>query len=1152
MLASILFSKQVTNGNKLQTCQKYIIIDSNQYSYCQKTLNLNQLKLVNEIYISSKNYQQIFLYNEQTKYSIISLHVFNYNVNSFSLFGFVIDSQNVKDSQINVSLNFEVVQGALICIKCDVQITNCTLIFQAAGVQISALVVEVNQLMQLQQAFIQYRVTCSNSSGLINVVKVQINLSILDCKLTGANLIESNYSGFIAAVVSQSPNLINFMNFYVCVNNISVLGNQSISVQFDVKHQCDICGENYVVYGLCLDSLQYGQLVGSVMYCVHPFIFSYNQCVCVHGYFVDKLECVDIIQAIHNISSVVNSGQQRITNIESTIQELDNHLYQNASQIIGYIQTAQSLLESYIVSNYSSLNANLQSNTVALDNRIRGNATLLDNSIVSNASTLENYIAQNSTVLDWRIYQNISVLNLSFTNTTNTMSQNIQVLQYNLTALDNYTTNFYLNQSEQNQEMQQVIITLEQQVSCLSNDGKFIDMLCLANYTVNCSENSSCNQLIYVGCSYDHYFKRYQITAQSNFSSGYVFGMANVISNSFIDISDNVYSVIVNPLFQSQSTFTNLKIQLGSQTQNGGSLIQTYISSITINQMNIISRSGSQITISTNSQLNILANSPTGANINNLLVNLSITSQSGNITLINNINGAFNITGYQVLGDYTSTFTVAMIGINIITDLINVKQVCFKPNTYNVGNGSSYLFGNSIFAISTLVIRNLAIVVGNSSYCQILGSVSTTSNNTSSYLFGSIIAYANNTLQLTVNAVIIDSYHKFTTSYVSNSGFLVGYVNSNSSNIQINNVCLYQYMESTTLQFHSFGLVGYISGNITFCNASVTFSVQGASFYNFGIVGYVSYISIYAQVVNLMTSVNISSSNGSSVGSIFGNEGAINCLVQNTSVIRGSISSGSSSTGGIIGYQNLISNTTILNSSVQISNLSGLSQVGGIIGTSYYNATIYNSSVKNSNISGSNTIGGINGFQYSNTSSMVLNSSVQNSNLSGQSQVGGIVGYSNNNATISYSSVQNSVIYGSSSVGGIIGLQDSNTNMMLLNSMVKELNILGSNYIGGIIGFQSSNKTTTILNSSVQQSNLTGSNYVGGIIGYCFSKLYLTNVHIEFVRLSGSSLTFGVVVGQNSAGTYLFANSVAASNYIKDVKQSECVSLSNTWSVTGC
>ncbi|CAL6089060.1 Hypothetical_protein [Hexamita inflata] len=123
---------------------------------------------------------------------------------------------------------------------------------------------------------------------------------------------------------------------------------------------------------------------------------------------------------------------------------------------------------------------------------------------------------------------------------------------------------------------------------------------------------------------------------------------------------------------------------------------------------------------------------------------------------------------------------------------------------------------------------------------------------------------------------------------------------------------------------------------------------------------------------------------------------------------------------------------------------------------------------------------------------------------------------------------------------------------MLLNSMVKELNILGSNYIGGIIGFQSSNKTTTILNSSVQQSNLTGSNYVGGIIGYCFSKLYLTNVHIEFVRLSGSSLTFGVVVGQNSAGTYLFANSVAASNYIKDVKQSECVSLSNTWSVTGC
>ncbi|CAL6028605.1 Hypothetical_protein [Hexamita inflata] len=1011
-------------------CQNSITINRNQYNYCQKTQNLNQLKLAKEMFMSQKYNQQVFLYTEFTKYSVIDLQVSNYNVNSFTLFGFVTDTQVVLDSRINISLTFEVFQGALMCIKCDIKIMNCSFVFVASGKIISALAVEVNQLMLIQQSFIQYRVISSNSSGLINIVNSPINLSVIDCKLTGGNLVESNYSGYIAAVISSHPNLVSIKNFFVCVSNISALGNQSISLRLDVVLQCDICGLQYMVYGLCLDSLQNGQYVSGTIQCLHPFTFTDNQCVCVQGYILDNSSCVNIIQAIHNMTSVDNSGLlKRVTDIEGAVKELDNSIAQNTSQIIGYIQTTQSSLENHIVSNYSALDAALQQNTAALDNRIRGNATLLADSIVANASAQDGYISKNSTILDWRIYNNISALNLSFTNTTNVISQIIQVLDYNLTALDNFTKNFQFNQSQQNQQMKLVIISLGQQASCLNNDGKVISGLCLTNYTLNCSDNSSCSQLIYVSSTFDQYFITYSIASQGNFSSGYVFGAAQLIQNSFIDVADNVYSSNVNPLFQTQSSFTNLKIQFGTQSLNTGSLLSSQSSAITLNQIIIAYRPGSQITVNPNSQLNILTSSPSGAAINNLLVNLSFAASAGNITLINNINGILNISGYQVLGDYNSTQTVAMIGINVQKVTINVNQVSFNPNTYNVGNCSSFLFGSIVSAVSTMVISNLAIIIGNNTNFLLLGSVvSTTNQNNKYYLFGGIIAFINSPSQVIINNVTTDSYLQFGTSYVSQSGILVGYAYlSSSSSVTINNICLQLTLQSTT-QFLCFGLIGENSGNTSVQNASIVFSVMGVQFKRFGIIGTQTQGSLNAEVINFRTYVSVRSNMGSFIGLIIGEENAKNCSIKN--LIIGGISSGSN-------------------------------YIGGIIGDQYNNLTIINCIV--------------------------------------------------NNTTIS-----------------------------------------GAWFIGGFIGDETANANVTITDSSVLNTNISGSQSVGGLMGWCRSKLYLTNTQIKLVRLSGSSSSFGIVVSQNEGGTYQFSNSNAVSNFIKGIQQTECASLSNIWSSTGC
>ncbi|CAL6032426.1 Conserved_hypothetical protein [Hexamita inflata] len=1151
MLASIILSKQLSNISYQQVCQNSITINSNQYNYCLKTQNINQLKLVNEMFMSQKYNQQIFFYTENTKYSIIDMHVNNYNVNSFSLFGFVIDTQNVMDSQINISMNYEIFQGALICIKCDVQIMNCTLIFVAAGAQISALVIEVNQLLQILQSFVQYRATCSNSSGFINVINSQINLSIIDCKLTGGNLIESNYSGFIASVITMHPHLVNINTFFVCVNNITALGNQSISVQLDVNLQCDICGEKYMVYGLCLDSLQYGQQVNGVIQCAHPFMFSDNQCVCIQGYILDKQNCVDILQAIRNMTSVDNSGfSQRVTNIERIVQELDNSIIQNVSQIIGHIQTTQSTLESHIVSNYSSLDANLQSNTTALDKRLSGNATMLVNSIVSYANALDNFIYQNSTTLDWRIYNNISALNFSFTNTTNTISQRIQTLQFNLTTLDYFTKNFQQNQSQQNQQMKQVIISLGQKVNCLNNAGTFIEGLCLANYTVNCSENSSCSQLIYFA-SFDLYFITYSISTVSNFSSGSVFSTATVITNALIDVYDNVYSSPVNPLFQSQSTFTNLKIQFRAQTLNSGSFIASLSSAVTINQMNIVSISGSQLTVNANSQINILTNSPTGAIINNLLVNLSFAPSNGNITLINNINGVFNISGYQVLGDYNSTLTVAMIGINVLmATIINVNQVSFRPNTYNVGNGSSYLFGSSVSGASTFTINNLAIIIGNNSNFLLLCQISTYNKDTNFYQFGGMIASIHSASSLSVNNVILDSYQKFSTSYVRLSGFLIGYVQANSNNVTIKNVCFQQKTTGTTTQFNSFGLIGQNCGNTSIQNASVTFSVQGVMFQYYGIVGDQSTSSLYTEVINLITSVSVGS--GGNVGSVFGQEAAKNCSVQNASMVGGNFS-GSNCVGGIIGSQYSSTNLTMFNFSIKNSNVSGQSfAIGGIIGqqNSNTNTMIINSYIQNANIQGSSyAVGGVIGQQISNA--MIQNLSVKNSNIYGFNfAIGGFIGYLSSNSTIMNSLIQNSSVSSvNDSVGGIIGYSKSNTKLTIIDLSVQNSIISGSSQVGGMIGYQYVYTNLTIMNSLISNSNISGLNNVGGIIGNCRSTFNLASSQIQFVRISGSGQNIGVVAGLNQ-GAYSFVNSTTTSNYINSVLYADCAVLSNI--VSGC
>ncbi|CAL5981011.1 Hypothetical_protein [Hexamita inflata] len=273
-------------------------------------VQLNSVKLEKEMYILQKSNAQLFLYTDNLQKSAIFTQVYNYAVNIFVLFG-LSEQQVISDSQINISLKFEVFQGALICLKCEVQIFNCTLVFIAAGNQISGILIETCSQILIQQTFIQYRTQSLHSSGIVNLVNSSdVNISIIDCKLTGFDLINSGYSGYIATQILQNI-IMKISQFQACIENMTAIGNQSIAVitySGTIYHLCDLCDTNYFVYGLCSDTLKYGQELNRVLKCVYPFEYVNNQCVCGQGYVLDQLSCLNIIQIINNaMNQSVNS-----------------------------------------------------------------------------------------------------------------------------------------------------------------------------------------------------------------------------------------------------------------------------------------------------------------------------------------------------------------------------------------------------------------------------------------------------------------------------------------------------------------------------------------------------------------------------------------------------------------------------------------------------------------------------------------------------------------------------------------------------------------------------------------------------------------------------------------------------------------------------
>ncbi|CAL6025242.1 Conserved_hypothetical protein [Hexamita inflata] len=945
--------------------------------------------------------------------------------------------------------------------------------------------------------------TCSNSSGLVNIVNQQINLTIVDCKLSGSNFNESSYSGFIVSQIQQDFLSYQINNLFVCVSNIPALGNQSILIQFNLKLECDLCGELHVVYGICQVDLLNGQLVDGILQCIYPFIFDNNQCICDQGYMLDQLNCVNIIQAIQNISNIDSQMQQRVIKVENAISELDQSILFNSSFLLQQLYSTQSVLESYILSNHSLTLA-------VLDNRIYGNATILSNYINTIQINLENYILQNLTILDWRIYNNISELNQNISRLENVVQYNLSALQQNFTntiaTLNLSINDFKFNQSQiiadiqtqyQNQviQMQDIITNMSKQINCTNAAGTFINGSCVQN---SCSIqgqkliNGVCQ------CANVNAFVENNVCVCPKYSM-LVGSVCTCPDNASVDQGIctclTTGQTIQSGVCQCSTTYAFVKngtCTCGIDSLNTSNTCSCPENSNLINgtctcnitgqtmQSGVCTCPSGQPVVSGSCQIVVIINSTD----NTFQCNLDISITTFDIqTATNQLTTPLSFSQFQIFA---------------ASEVISDAFIDISDNVYSTLNPlfqSQNSFTNIKIQIATQMMANGSILVPNTTTTLKINKMSIISKN------GSSITVSQN-----LNILI---------AYSSDTDICTLLVNLNFS-----------------MSSGSIALINTVS-SIYITSYQILGTIQSSNQVSMIALLVASATSIINQVSFKTTVFNV----GNCSSYLFGTAASSQLTVSNIVVIIG--------------------NSSSLQVLTQISVGANYWQFGGII------ANILGSSQININNVISDCYQQINpftqlfgflvGYGQQNSSSLTITNVCQQQKITSSQQFYyfGLIGLTLTNTTLTKVNTR-ILIYSNS--GYYVGIMFGALNA--LNSSISNINVVNcilssQYYMGGLIGFLMQSNLL-IQNSTISRSNLSGPSYVGGLIGVSQGSVVKTSSSkVQSIRITAAS-HIGIVVGFNNGNTFTFSNSSSIFFQINNVLQFDCPQFSNALSRTGC
>ncbi|CAL6026744.1 Conserved_hypothetical protein [Hexamita inflata] len=448
--------------------------------------------------------------------------------------------------------------------------------------------------------------------------------------------------------------------------------------------------------------------------------------------------------------------------------------------------------------------------------------------------------------------------------------------------------------------------------------------------------------------------------------NGYLFGSNTYITNAFINIQSYVYAGTLYPLFQSQYQFTNIKIQIGTQTFGSGTFLETQ-KQISVNYLCITSITGTSIILNAYVYLLVPSVNEGTNNINNFMINISLSYSSGQFTLINQITTKLTITNYSIFGIYQNSQTTSFVSFGVTSSTVLLINITILPTTFNVGNQSSYIFNNVNGC--AIKISDVNVRVGTVSSFQTANQIA--SNSDIYFQFGGFVSYIINS-EFWVTQLIHDCYSIYVTGNIRYSGIIVGFSNSNANIIFIINVCFQQNIQSSSV-YQFFGMIGQNNGNLTIQYSYVTFTLKASYLSSFGMIGAQSSDSQQSCIINLRTTFTVSVDARGDVGAVMGWQEGQNLQIDNCVVFNSSLYA-KCYVGGVIG--SLQNQLKMNNVSVIKTNLSANdNSSGGFIGWSYScHFFINNSNVQSSRLYCNERIGIILGRNYKSTTFQVINS----------------------------------------------------------------------------------------------------------------------------------------------------------------------------------
>ncbi|CAL6090292.1 Hypothetical_protein [Hexamita inflata] len=1099
-----------------QLCQNNIILNNQQFSYCQKSKQLTNILVNKNIQLSPQNKQyHLFINSNNVQSSTIQSIVSNDQ--NFAVFGFTQNINQIQESVINVTINYDIYEGALICLQCNISVLNSQLLFIANGQTISSIILQsLNQII-LESTSIQYRFHSFQSSGIVHNITAGLSLfSMSNVKILG-NDNNQDTSSYISNFVHQQTQVI-VSQVYICSNVLSAsVNNQSqLTLSSPIVRECqNICDvSSYYTYGICQTDLKYSQLIANFTFlCVTPFEFDGEQCVCGDGYMLNGSTCVDIVLTLTNIqkslgdTQINDKVQAALVQLNLSIIDVNNTANTNVVSLANEIQQHNILTDQNIIGNTSQLQNSILSIIQQLDQNIASNRSVLVSALSITNSNVQSLVntskSLNQSIIDYSTsFMNIiNLLNTSILNTNAAVSANFSSIdsQFN-------STNILL--SKQNAtilQMHNTINDLQNQIIASSIDQENQDTE-IPNFNII--------ELVCLQQSFVQQFDIQSVTHNiqlSNISNSFVFETVSV-NNAFIDIAD--FSLQTGyKLYKSQSYFYNLKVQLGSQSTGSGSIISDSSVKLLVS-VTIQSKASTSVSVTASNQLNLVQKTSVGSNIRELLININFdTVSSGNLTLIGSASGSLNINKYQVLGKYFTTQQLSLCVLIMLNAQTYISQVNFKPYFIQFGNQSSYLL--SYVELSFVQFKQITLSVGidQVSINLISKIVSSAVNN---FQYGGFI---NNiyTSQVIILNVVSKQFLTHQTQFIANSGQMIGSTMQDSF-VSISNLCQVGYDATVSgQQITASGLIGNIGGKLSFGDANINIIFSGsASFSNIGSVGIITSSCQNATFVNI--DVVFTSSSKSAYDST---EGNISALVGQSNCKKLVVNSSTFSNVSIVAATNIsvlvgssVSSNVIVNE-ISFNNiaLAAISSVNSNnIGTVFGSA--YNSNLQSSQltINGTNitsllayaiNLGGVVGYQYFGNIS-VIQSKVTNLYINGSSQCLAIVsGFSAGIYNVTQNTFVNIEFYKSSifslsqtreaASGGIMGLFNY-SDIIIQKCNIQDIttdaqSVLGEGISSGFISVAQKYNVVNISNIELTFSFIyCNSRYpkAGGIVGLGF------------------------------------------------------------------